>query len=354
MALSETAGRPERPAPDTAPVLEHPVVGHRWAVELLTRQIRQGCVAHAYLFTGPSGVGRGTLARWLAQALLCLNTSQQPCGTCPACVRVANETHPDLHLLNLETQGGRRTLGIDAVRELRATMAERPFAGTRKVYLIEDAETMTVEAANALLKTLEEPPPFAVLLLVALSDHLLLPTIVSRCQHLPLRPLGREEVRQALMARWGASDEQARLLAALSRGRLGWAVRALQDATVLVRREEELDAMERLLEVGSLERFAFAEAQERRWRRGEQVAVLSLLEQWEGWWRDLFLTGQGCEDLVVNHDRLERLRALSRRLTAEVVLGCLQALRAARQRLLEQVNPRLVLEELLLRLPVVV
>ncbi|MGC8873506.1 MAG: DNA polymerase III subunit delta' [Chloroflexia bacterium] len=354
MARWEAVGRPEGPASDTVPVLEHPVIGHRWAVDLLTRQLRQGCIGHAYLFTGPPGVGRGTLARWLAQALLCLNAPQVPCGTCPACARVANGTHPDLRLLSLETQGGRRTLGIDAVRELRATMAERPFAGTRKVYLIEDAETMTPEAANALLKTLEEPPPFAVLLLVALSDHLLLPTIVSRCQHLPLRPLGREEVRRALVARWGATEEQAEFLAALSRGRLGWAVRALQDEAVLARREEELGTVERLLEVGLLDRFAFAEAQERRWKRGEQEAVLDLLEQWEGWWRDLFLAGQGCEELVVNRDRLEQLRAFSRRLAAGTVLSFLQALRAARQRLQEQVNPRLVLEDLLLRLPVVV
>ncbi len=354
MALSETSGWPERTTEEASSLPEHPVIGHRWAVDLLTRQLHQGYLSHAYLLTGPPGVGRGTLARWLAQALLCLDTPRAPCGSCAACLRVSRGTHPDLHVLSLETQGGRRTLGIEAVRELRATMAERPFAGTRKVYLIEDAETMTMEAANALLKTLEEPPPFAVLLLVALSEHLLLPTIVSRCQHLPLRPLGREEVHQALVERWGAPQEQAAFLARLSRGRLGWAVRALQDPTVLARREEEIAAMERLIEAGLLERFAFAETQERRWRRGEQAAVLALLEQWEGWWRDLFLAGQGCDELVVNRDRLAHLQALSRRLATEATLAFLQALRAARQRLLEQVNVRLVLEDLLLRLPAVV
>lgn len=333
----------------------HPVVGHRWAVGLLARQLATGHIAHAYLFTGPPQVGRGTLARWFAQALLCRADTGVPCGRCAACRKVLAGNHPDLRLLNLEGQGGnRRTLGIEAIRELRSGMAERPFAGARKVYLIEDAESMTVEAANALLKTLEEPPSFVVLLLVAFSDHLLPPTIVSRCQVLPLRALNRPEVHQALVARWGTSEEQAGFLAALSLGRLGWAVQALQDAQLLQRREEDLAALARLMEAGLLERFAFAETQERRWKRGDHAAVLGLLEQWQGWWRDLLLVEEDCLDLVCNGDCLAGLHAAAQKVPPETALTFLQALRSTRQRLLEQVNPRLAFEELLLQLPVTV
>ncbi len=332
-----------------------PVYGHRWAVELLRQQMAQGKVAHAYLFTGPSQIGRGTLARWLAQALLCEGEVSPPCGRCPACRRVAAEVHPDLHRLHLDLQeGGRRTLGIESVREMRQSLAERPFYGRRKVYLIEDAECLTVEAENALLKTLEEPPPFVVLLLVALSDHLLLPTIVSRCQVLSLRPLPRREVRQALVEHWGASEEQADLLAALSQGRLGWAVQALNDPQVLRRRQENLATLGRLLGAGLLERFAFAESQERLWRHGKAALVLEMLECWQGWWRDLFLVAQGCVDLVVNRDQMEVLQGTGRQVSSQSALAFLQALRVARERLRDQVNPRLALEELLLQLPVVV
>ncbi len=332
-----------------------PVYGHRWAVELLRRQIVQGKVAHAYLFTGPSQVGRGTLARWLAQALLCEEEdASPPCGRCPACQRVAREIHPDLHRLHLDQVGSRRTLGIEAVREMRSGIAERPFYGRRKVYLIEDAECMTVEAENALLKTLEEPPPFVVLLLVALSDHLLLPTIVSRCQVLPLRPLSRQEVRRTLIEHWGVSEDRAGLLSSLSQGRLGWAVQALNDPQVLRKRQGNLAALNRLLSAGLLERFAFAEAQERLWRHGQAASVLETLQEWQGWWRDLFLLSVGCADLLVNQDQLEALQNAGRQVSPQAALAFLRALRAAQERLQEQVNPRLALEELLLQLPVVV
>ncbi len=331
------------------------VVGHSWALDLLTRQLARGQVAHAYLFTGPPQVGKGTLARWFAQALLCEAPEERPCGACPSCRRVEAGGHPDVRPLSLEVQpGGRRTLGIEAVRAMRSGMAERPFSGRRKVYLIEDAETMTPEAQNALLKTLEEPPSFVVILLAALSDHLLLETVVSRCQLLTLRPLSRREVRQALIGRWGAPEDRATLLAALSQGRLGWAVQALQDAAVLQRREEHLAALTRLLGAGLLERFNDAEEQERRWRRGNHQEVLERMAAWQGWWRDLLVVSRGCAETVVNVDRLEGLRAAAQQVAAERVLQGMGALRQAQKQLVEQVNPRLVFEDLFLQLPAVV
>ncbi|MBN1484314.1 MAG: DNA polymerase III subunit delta' [Chloroflexia bacterium] len=351
------------------------VIGHAWAVDLLQRQLSADRLAHAYLFTGPPHVGKSTLARWFAQTLLCERgtAAQQPgldmlgglepptteakglpCGSCRSCRQVANGTHPDLRRLNLELQPGeRRTLGIEAIRELRSGVAERPFAGQRKVYWIEDAETLTVEAANALLKTLEEPPSFVTILLVALSDHLLLDTIVSRCQLLALRPLAREQVAGALQKRWGADPETASLLASLSLGRPGWAVQALQDEHLLQQREQDLSALLELLGAGLLERFSFAARQNSRWKKGEHEELFTLLERWQGWWRDLLMIGHGCEELVSNIDRLAELRAVGRQVGPLQAHEFVQALWTARQHLGEQVNPGLLFEQLLLQMPTV-
>jgi DNA polymerase-3 subunit delta' len=190
--------------------------------------------------------------------------------------------------------------------------------------------------------------------LVALSDHLLLPTIVSRCQILPLRTLGRETVQQALQDRWGVDEKRAQLLAALSLGRIGWAVQALQNERLLQQRQEDLSSLVQLLEAGLLDRFSFAEKQERLWKRKEHAAVFGLLEHWKSWWRDLLMMGTGCPDLITNVDYVDLLQAAARQIGPDTARQALKQLGDVQQRLQEQVNVRLVFEDLFLRLPAVV
>jgi DNA polymerase-3 subunit delta' len=319
------------------------IVGHEWAVRLLCRAIETGSLSHAYLFTGPAGVGKTALALALAAALLCQGEAR-PCNDCRACRLVASGSHPDLHVVESERAGA--TLKIEQVRDLQHQLALTPLEGRRRVAILRRFEEATTAAANALLKTLEEPPPYVVLVVLASDADVLLPTIVSRCQLVPLRPLAVTVVQQALVERWRADPQQAELLAHLSGGRLGWAVRTLGDKTALQRRVERLDELDQLLGASVVERFRYAEKLAR-----DPVAVQETLDLWIGWWRDVLLVAARADVPLTNVDRQEILREHARRFGAERSTTVLGALSGAAERLKRNASPQLTLEVLMLDLP---
>jgi DNA polymerase-3 subunit delta' len=320
------------------------VVGHKWAVELLKQALASGRVAHAYLLTGPPQIGKRSLALNFARALNCLsdNNGTKPCGQCLACHKIAHGSHPDVQVI--EGEGG--TLKIDQMRTLRHEAALSPLEGRWKVYIVRQMEQATAEAANCLLKTLEEPPSNVILMLTASQAEALLPTIVSRCQVLNLRPLAIETVQASLKERWGADAKRAELLARLSGGRLGWAVAASQNDAILARRKQHLDEMMELLDQGRVERLEYAQ----QLSRDPEVAP-DLLHLWLSWWRDLLLAASGSSVGITNVDREDALRIQAQRYSLGQVRNFVEALRAAAWRLEHNANTRLTLEVLMLSLP---
>ncbi|MBC8264748.1 MAG: DNA polymerase III subunit delta' [Anaerolineales bacterium] len=317
------------------------MVGHKWAVDLLKRALANERVAHAYLFTGPPQIGKGTLALNFAQALNCLD-EEKPCGQCLACNKIAHSNHPDVQVI----EGEGRTLKIDQMRTLRREAVLSPLEGRWKVYIIQRMEQATAEAANCLLKTLEEPPSGVILVLTASESEALLPTIVSRCQVLNLRPLATETVQRALQERWGVDAERARLLARLSSGRLGWAVAASQDDAIITQREKRLDEMVELLGHGRVKRLEYAQQLSHN-----PEAAPELLHLWLSWWRDLLLKASGSSAGVINTDRENTLREQAQRFSLGQVRNFVEALRTAVWQLEHNANTRLTLEVLMLSLP---
>lgn len=337
-------GNSVRAAPDW------PVIGHQWAVDLLARGIETRRLSHAYLFVGPPQIGKTTLAASFAQALLCTG-APAPCGECTACQKAERGSHPDLRMIQpgygSEEPAAKapKSLGIEAIRALQHEAALKPFEGIWKIFIIPDAELMTPPAQDGLLKTLEEPPSYVILLLTALDPSALLPTIVSRCQIFNLRPLSTKAIRDALMERSGLDKERAEILAALSDGRVGWAVDAAGDDESTEARSEQLDELLALMRASRAERLVKAEALAR------QEDIENILGLWASWWRDLLLVKSGVMEGLRNIDRRAQLEKEARNYQLAEIEGALASLNRTLERLEKNVNARLALEVLLLELP---
>jgi DNA polymerase-3 subunit delta' len=209
---------------------------------------------------------------------------------------------------------------------------------------------MTTEAANAFLKTLEEPPPGTVFVLITAREERLPETVRSRCRRIEFSGVSRHEIEEALRERWSASPEQAEHLARLAQGRLGWAVAALEDERILAERERAVDELEALLEGGLSERFAAAAVLGARYLR-DPGSVHTSLELWRSWWRDVLLASAGQEALVAENERLDTLRAQASQYGVHGALRALAALGRAGRHLEEHASPTLALEVMLLDLP---
>lgn len=319
------------------------IIGNGGAVALLRATLAGGRPAHAYLFTGPARVGKRTLARWLAGALTCLTGGPAaPCGACRACRLVAKDAHPDVRLV--EADAGRRGVTIEQVRQLEHAASLRPYEASRKVFIVRGVDAMQDAAANALLKTLEEPPDDTVLVLTATDVSQVLPTIASRCREVALRPVPAEDIEAALSARGVAAAEATRL-ARLAAGRPGWALAAAGDEKLPAAHERHVDALERLLHTPQVQRLAAAADY------GDAAAAQAALDVWLGWWRDALLAQQGCPDLVANADRSEPLAHAGSTLTPEAIWRALTRIQETRQQLDANANVRLALESLFLDLP---
>lgn len=319
-----------------------PVVGHEWAVDLLERAILGDRLSHAYLLTGPLQVGKTTLARAFAQALLCEVGNGVPCGVCRTCQRLAAARYPDVQFLMAE----KNTIQIEQVRALQSDAALSPLEGRRKIFIIREIERATLPAANALLKTLEEPSPHVMLLLTCVRRDQVLPTILSRCQVIGLRPLPLDQVRDALVQRWGVEPERATLLARLSAGRLGWAVQAHTQRELWEDRARRLDALQAVAGEGRATRLHFSEQISRQPETIEQTLGL-----WATWWRDILLIQHGTPDLIVNLDRQAELAVQAVRYSPQQVEGALQDVLQTARRIRANVNARLAMDVLALRLP---
>jgi DNA polymerase-3 subunit delta' len=331
------------------------LTGHEWAVDMLSRHVANGEARHAYLFCGPPRLGRRSLALRFAQALNCTNPPApgQFCGECRDCRQTAAMQHPDLSIVEPTILDDKKQLvphpdgetRISQIRELHKTINLRPYQSKYRVALFPRFQQANDNAANALLKTLEEAPAYAILLLTADTPEMLLPTIVSRCEVLRLRPLKIESVQKMLESR-GVERGQARLLAHISAGRPGYAQRLLEDEKLLEARTERIHDLQSLLKSTRVKKFAYADKLAK-----DKDTMRQTIFIWLSYWRDVLMCTAKAETPISNVDHTDEIESLAARLTLASARRIVSDLELALERLERNVNPRLLAEVLLLDWP---
>lgn len=347
----------------------HAVTAARWgmhgqapAAAQLRADLAADRLAHAYLLTGPEGVGKATLARRLVQAIHCETPADgfDPCLACAACRRVEDGGAPDFEVVAI---GGpcdaesHRDHAADNSTRIRICQARRltrlsslapfhapPHHAPRRIFVIDTADDLQTEAGHALLKTIEEPPASSLLILLATDPDELLPTIRSRCREIALRPMPHAACAGALAASLGIGDAEADRLAALARGRYGLAVRLHEDPSLITLRQAAAEDLAALVAAGRNERFDYAARLAGQWRR-ERAGVLGTLDVWRWRWHDALASAAGVGGEPP--DDVAPLPAVPVAAAAEA----LRATQRTRQRLIENTNPQLAIEVLMLDLP---
>ena len=368
-----------------------PVIGHDWAVDFVRRSLAQGRNRHAYLITGPDSVGKMKLALTFAQALNCEAEApaQRPCFVCSSCRQISEDRHPyvinaldDIRVRECkhaevasrpcgkckecrETRSGR--LKIDHIRPLIPRLASYPNGARCHIAIFDQFHLVQEPAQDALLKTFEEPTSYTILLILSDFPDGILDTIRSRAQIINLRPVPHKTIKAELLRR-GAEEARADLLARLCNGRVGWALRALEDETLFNRWKASLDRLRDVLAGGRLQRLKISEQMGRikyhsqdgeetvaGERVSQRVALYNELEIWQSYWRDVLLECYGSPVKICNSDRRDDIRQLARGIDAEAALRAMQATRRAMNSIDQNnninANPRLVLDALFLDYP---
>jgi len=322
--------------------------GNAAAVALLRSHVATGSLRQAYLFSGPGGVGRRTLALRFAQAVNCQNPPQAGayCGVCRACKLIAEMRHPDLEIVAAEQREG--VLRVEQIRELQHHLSLAPYEGYYRIALLLRFEEANLNAQNALLKTLEEPPPKVLILLTAEDSESLLPTIVSRCENVRLRPMATQALAQTLLEKQAAEASLAAQIARLAAGRPGIAIHLLHHPQERQKLYQMITDHLHLLSSSVLDRFALAERFAREMTKAELVPML---ESWLSFWRDVILSAYSDQQSLTYADFSEAAAVIAAQVGKEQCLEVLRQLRQTLEYLQGNVNLRLALEVLFLNLP---
>ena len=318
------------------------ILGHTAVKRHLQTAAETGMVSHAYILNGEAGMGRKSLARAFALALLCQENTGEGCMVCHSCRQVISDNHPDLIYVTHEKP---TSIGIDDIRkQIHDTIFIMPYSSQYKIYIVDEAEKMTVQAQNALLKTIEEPPSYAVLILLTASQEAFLPTILSRCVQLKLKPLGDEVIKNHLMEKLQVGKAEAEVYTAFARGNLGRAVSIAHSEEFQMMVQEVLNLLKKIhiLDISELLDFI-------RKLKEDKLDIEECLDFIQMWYRDVLVyKATEDENLLIFKNECSSIKETSDRAAYDGLEKVLESIGKARMRLNSNVNMELAVELMLL------
>lgn len=322
------------------------IIGQERAIKILTKSLKDNKISSSYIFAGNEGTGKKLTAIEFAKAVNCekLNNYCQVCEDCPSCQEISRLCSPDLKII----EPVKSSIKIEQIREMRKEIILKPFKNKKKIYIIDQAEKMTIEASNCLLKTIEEPPGYAIIILICSKIDTLLPTIISRCQVINFGLISSSKIESVLLKKnIDLKVEKAEIISKLAQGSIGSAFNLLTDQEYFKRREEILDYLS-TLSPGKYSDDIFVKVEE---MVSEIDSIEEILELIKLWYRDILITKKtGDKKYISNSDKLEILKQKSQIYSQEILLDILDYLEKVEEYLIKNINKRLILERLILKM----
>jgi DNA polymerase III subunit delta' len=331
------------------------VIERSGAVQIFQKSLQLGQLPNAYLLVGPAHVGKMALAINLAQALNCMS-EDRPCGECLSCQKIERGKHADVQVIGLDNRNAKelkvKEISIEQIREIQRYSSLPPFEGKFKVFIIDGVEQLSNEAANCLLKTLEEPAEKVIYLLLTVNDKLLPSTVVSRCQRLRIFPLPAATIEKYIIEKNKLEPEKAKLLSHLAKGCPGWAISAARDDNILNERSEKIDILMKVVDASIEERFNYVNQliTASRLESGKQL-IQETLSFWLDWWHDLILVKSDSAEMVNNIDLIAELSEAAMEYNLKQIREFIGKIQNALIQLKLNASPRLVLEVMMLNIP---
>lgn len=314
--------------------------GHEDIKKYFKKAIQTDKISHSYIFEGPKGVGKKMMAMSLAKALLCQG-EDRPCGKCKACTLVEAGTHPDIIKVDKDT----RTTKIDTIREqVVKNMDIKPYQGPYKIIIVTEADTVTIEGQNAMLKTIEEPPSYGMIILITENLAKLLPTIKSRCIQLRFNPLNQTQIMEYLQG-YPISEVQKEIYAQFAEGSIGTAKKLIEDEDFL---EERRTSINYLLDLQKADLMQMYNIQKSICEDKEFIS--SLLEFWLLWYRDLAILKATGEGNLYYLDYKTHLLDMASKLTYNTIDRHIKLIKDATMQINQNIYPTFVIENLLLKI----